>query len=740
VTDPSLYLSPLGSAYSVAVLTRGTGAYAYTYQGCTGIDRSTVCGISFRGSLELGVVVGIDESPPARGRLLPLLPVRLPGNEGWGEFLCDLASMFAATPREVAGYCLFGTPSQGLKLKLDLIDPDGVKPRDRSQLAALAGQLTPAKRKKLMAAVKWEALCQAATSGAIEFSTQVAGLPGVTRPQGKYAKHYAIDVPTANLLGLSVAPDQPVPGTYLAGLAGDLAQLNLSPVKISEVPDHAPTGQVEDSNLDWQPLEWPEGWDILERFEAIQGIKLRRTQATWDRLRDSRGLAAELAGDINAGRRTLLIAPMGWMLERIWPALASWAGSVHRYRSEAGPSAVAAVLGAATGSGQVVCGLAGAWKLAAYSKFDRIVLIDPTHPAYQPEGAPWFDPRFALWRVVAGSSAGLDLVEMGLSAFDGATQLRQAAVMPPQEPESMPQAAGSHVDIDPLPLHLRQPGRRRLVYFNRLGQGRNLRCAECGQGVNCPKCNSTRIHYSGRHGNYRCPDCGWRSSDLLCRNCGTATLSSVLPGLEALTRRSGDALVQASQPGAGAHPETQSVFGTAKLLEPLAEFWPQEIVYVHADVKPGLMDDWHQAVDLVSRLCALYANPHLQYAYIVSAHLRSKIGNSLTRGQAAANFKQDMQLRKLAGLPPFGRLFRFRWRGQDRAKVKSAAKKVMAELGQRLPEAMLGLGTPYRKRDGFYQAGYAVNPDIGEMELQHLRFLSREVSLSVQVVYGPWGG
>ena len=704
------------------------------------MERGALCTLSFRGSLEVGVILGVDASPPARAKLLDLVPVKVTGPAGWGRLLCDLADLFAATPRELVGYLLFTGPAQGLKLVLEAGDLSQDGKGLVSRLADLCGSLTPARRRKLMKALKWGEFTGAVAAGLVELRVGIAGLPEVTRPLGQYSRRYHVDPTTAKLLGLSSAPGRALPGTYLAGLTEKLTALNLVAVKPEadeETPPPAPPPPA--SKLGWEELAWP-AWELLSHHPGIAEVALRRTQATWDRLRGPQGLPAELAADIAAGRRTLVIAPQAWMLDRVWPGLAAWAGHVHRYRADAGPGTVAAVLRAVEQPGQVVCGLEGAWKLAAYARFDRVVLIDPTHPAYAPEGAPWLDPRTALWRVLAGGAASLDLVEFGLSPFDGRMQLRQAAVLPPHEPQQQPQATGKFVDLDPLPLHLRQPGRRRLVYLNRLGQGRRLRCEECGQAVSCPRCNSLNIFYSGSRERYQCPDCGWTNPDLLCRNCGTATLSSALPGLEALTRREGDALVQGGGKHTGVHPENQSVFGTARLLEPLAEFWPQEIVYVHADAKPGLTDDWPEPIDLTSRLCALYANPHLQYAYIVSAQLRGRLGKSLTRDQVTELFKQDMGLRRLAGLPPFGRLLRFRWRGRDRGRILAASRKLLAVLGRDTPEAMLGVGQPYRHRDGHHLAGYAVNPQLPMDELQRIRCADKDVSLSVKVVWGPWAG
>ncbi len=727
-------------AYAVALLTRGAGLYAYTYTGPGGLARGRLCAVSFRGRLELGAVLGEDSQAPADRKLMPLWPADVPVMPAWGGLLLDLAELSESTPRQVAGHLLFAAPAQGLRLKLSVPEPAELPARLRGEAAALAGTLTPAKRKQLMALDAWEELVQAAAEGALGLEVGIAGLPAETRPHARLRHRYAIDSQTARLLGLSGSGPSVLPGSYLAGLIDELDPGWPRAKAARDAEDIEEVVKPPATRLRWEDKAWPDGWALHDRWPALGETSLSRTQATWRELGAADGLTATLAAAAAEGRNVLLVAPLGWMLERIWPQLAPWADRVHRYRSEAGPSAAALMLGALERGGQIVCGLAGAWKLAAYGRFDEVILLDPTHPQFEPEGDPWLDPRLALLLALRRSGARLRLIEMGLSALDGTSLLDQAVIMPPAEPPPAEGHAEQPADIDPLPLRLRQPDVRRLVYFNRLGLGRGLRCVECGRRMVCPQCGDSRVYGSSEGALYRCRGCGWQQAGLRCPDCGTATLAMGFAGIEALYRRAGDVLVSAAAGKHQAPGESGSVFGTAQLLTPIAGFWPQQIVYVHADVKPALLDDWPGALDMLARLKALYDNPRLKGSFAVGARLSARLGTELSAAQLTELHGQELALRRLAGLPPYGRVCHFRWRARDPQAAWRAGKTAIEQLLESTAREMLWLGRPFRRRDGFHLLGYAVNPELDHRGLQLLRDMARRngATLSIRAQWGPW--
>lgn len=728
-------------AHAVALITRGAGAYTYTYSSAASHERGQLCAVSFRDRLEFGVITGPAEPDNAGRELLPLIPVSVTGFPQWGVLLCDLAALSASMPREIAGHLLFATPSRGLHAHLEIENAAALPAEPRSGLAALAGRLTPEKRRALLRLGGWPELAKWADAGAIALRLEVAGTTETARPHSKLSKYYSIDRQTAGLLGLPRLESAVLPGGYLAGLQEDL-DFPWPSIRRRDLPDAAPLPAVpRRTSLAWEAAPLSADWAVCRQWPSIARLNVRRTQADWRTIRNESGLIAELAADAQAGCRVLLLAPMNWMLERLWPAFGPWATLVQRFRGEAGPSAAAVVLRGLERSGQIVCGLESAWKLAAYTDFDRIVVLDPSHPNYGPEGDPWLDARYALLLAMAGRPNRLDLVELGLSALDGRTQLRQVSLQTPHEPAELTAAQGPVVDLNPLPLSLRQPQRRRLVYFNRLGRSRGLRCMECNTLARCPQCSSPQLYYSAEQQAYRCSACDFSAADMRCRACGTAQLSAEYPGLEAIDRRRGDVLVSGTRSRRLASPEAQAVVGTMQLLEPVAEFWPQEIIYIHPDTRAGAVDRWPQALDMAARLAALYANPQLDAVYIISHRLAAQLGGALTAQQVAEEYRQELTLRRLARLPPYARLIHFRLWGRDAGSVVRGGREFLKLAGTDGESRLGWLSRPYARQGEYRISGYFGAPaDLSPDAVQVLRarLASGRLTTSLHCEWGPW--
>nr|MDQ3023544.1 hypothetical protein [bacterium] len=299
---------------------------------------------------------------------------------------------------------------------------------------------------------------------------------------------------------------------------------------------------------------------------------------------------------------------------------------------------------------------------------------------------------------------------------------------------------GSVEDGDPLPLELRRPDRRRLVYYNRLGSGRGLYCAECWSDVACPRCGSSRIHYAPSATRYTCPDCGLSERDLRCPRCNLITLVSVLPGLESVSRRPGDLILHGPASPSHTQDSYASIFGTSQLLDPVAGFWPELIVYVHAEGRVGLMADWPGAIDMALRLRALYNNPQLGELHIVSARLREQLGSSTDAQQVGAQYESELGLRELAGLPPYGTLYHLR-AVSAKSSALGEARLAIGEYLQAQPDTrLLRLGTSFRQGGAYRLAAWLVNPSITLEKMQNLRWqLQRmDATLTIQALRGPW--
>ena len=726
------------NAYEVALITRGAGAHSYTYSGLAGLARGTLVAVSFRQRLEIGVILTIDSAPPVSEEMIPLWPFRDVEPPRWGALLLALCELCASAPHELAGHLLLAAAAQGLKLELAVLDPKGAGTDVISALGELTGQFTPAKRKALMTLGRWDELASLAQLGILSLELGFAGMPGVTRAHVRYRRWYRLDRQTASLLGLPGKGEIVLPGSYLAGFTtrANVWEEHVTPAEIAEPP----IPSAHQGKLEWEALAWPEDWEVCRRWPVLQDIPVARAFATWPLLRSEHGLVAEVSAAVAGGQNLLVIVPQTWLLNRVWAALAPWAPWVHRYEPEAGPSAAAHILGKLQSAGQVVAGTEGAWKLAAYGQFDRVLLVDPTHPQYTPEGAGSVDARAGVLLALAGSGASLGMIELGISAWDGRSQLESVRILPPHQAAPTPPSMPVHTDTDPLPLELRQPGTRRLVYFNRLGRSRGLRCIECDAAVYCPQCNGARIYYSQAEAAYVCPACGFQQRDLRCQRCGLATLAAQHPGLEAVVRRPGDCIVHHGRAGKTFRTDCRTLLGTAQLLEPPPGYWPQEIVVVHAEDRAMFMDDWPEVLDTTARLLSIYANPELTAAYVVSRRLHEQLDASLNNEQLRERWAIEMRLRRLAGLPPMGCAYTLSAVGRN-ADVVTAARDL---LGKRLATHpatnLLRLGKVFSQQRRARLRGILVNAGIGWEELQQLRWeLQRGgTSLTFKASYGPW--
>jgi hypothetical protein len=432
------------------------------------------------------------------------------------------------------------------------------------------------------------------------------------------------------------------------------------------------------------------------------------------------------------------------MVERLWPTLSPLAEQVTRFRAEAGPGTASQILRQLEAGTHAVVGGPGAWKLTAYFNFDRILLIDPTHPQYAPERTPHLDPRLALLMCAAWHpQVQVDLVNLGMDAFSSPSASQVIQLHEPFDPDlvaNSPPAVFAREDTDPLPLELRRPDKRRLIYFNRLGSGRGLFCAECWTAVPCPRCGSTRIHYAPIQSAYVCPECSLAERDLRCPSCHLMTLVSVLPGLESVTRRPGDLILHGPVSSDRMPAHFDSVIGTSQLLEPLAGFWPEQVIYVHAEGQVGLLADWPRALDMALRLAALYDNPELEGLHIVSGRLVEQLGQRVDAQVLTQHYTAELELRSLAGLPPYGTLYHFH-AISARSNALAEARRHLGERLHKLPATtLLRLGTSYRQGGAHRLAGWLLNGEVTLRELQELRWeLHRlDVALTIHALRGPW--
>ncbi len=796
------------SAYSIALIARGTGAYAYSYLGPPGLSRGQLVLVSFRSVLEIGLLLHEDQRPPEDTALLACIPIAAPHYPQFGAVLADIAELCCSGPDEVAGHVLFDSPSTGLRLSLELgaaaqlrelllaaeqsVLLAGTKPaRGRlsgdkllAELARLSGVLTPARRKSLLKAAGWPLLVGLTQSGALSFSLGLAGTPEVMRRHNAWPQRYEFSPAAAAAAGLG-AQTLSLPGSYLAGLENpppldSLPRLKdvtagktaAAPISCATPAHREEAGQSSSAILEWDKLRWETRWDLLQRWPQVGQLGFRRCQSSWPKLEQG-ALAAEIEAALSAGQRVLLLAPMAWMLDRLWPRLLPLASHVLRFRPEAGPLVAAQLLRqAAAANGVLVGGTAGAWKLAACLAFDRIILLDPSHPQYEPHGEPWLEPLaatlLAAARLAAGTqsapAAQIDCIELSLSRIDGKCSV-PGVQLQPQIPDPSQLA---ELCIKPS-----------LLYLNRLGGGRELSCSECHAAVPCPSCGGRRVYFRPARRSFLCPDCEWHAADLRCPRCGLQNLAAASPGLENLSMPPDAVLIRgADAQQSGGYPagsdEAGCIYGTARLLEPSSSYIQRHIIYIHAEAQTGVLSDWPDALDNALRLALLYSDPDSWKAeapLLIGAQLYEQLGAQaapaapdaapyITPGSAAADpsepaelsaseiaslLQAELKLRRLSGLPPFGCVYQLRARSLSREALDAGREL----LGQRLQSdpgtSLLRLGRVYSagleggKRIQRF-GGWLVNARLGHAELQELRWQLHQLGAGLQYrpLRGPW--
>ena len=717
-------------AYIVATLARGTASLGFTYRGRPELEPGTLVAVSLRGKLEPGIILCEDDDPPESTKLLQLIELKHP----WprlGKLLIRLAELAAAGVHEVIGPLLPDSVTNSLRLSLAITDEASLTSDERSAIGKLAGRLGTGRARTLLRENGWNRLCELAGQGGIRLELEIGGTPGVTRSDARLRPWYRAELPFP-----IIAEDGYLPGCYLHGL-GELFDHKAWPHR--EQKQERWQFPETQTRLDWQVVDWPAGWRILHDIPGLEQTQLRHRLAYWDEI--LAGLLERICLEsIDDNASLLVILPQLWMQERLWPHLQSLAPRLHWYGSDSGISVASHILSKLDEGAQVVFGGPAAWKLAAWGSFDNVLIVDPGHPQFSADREPHLDYREALLACLAGTNARLSLLEMGLSVFDGNSLLDRLRIDPPRQPDLALATHDGSVDKDPLPLHLRQPDIRRLVHFNRLGSSRGLRCVDCGSLVDCPHCGSRRIHFSQAARAYQCPDCSFSDPRLRCAKCGLATLSSQLPGLESVQRRPGDLIMH----GTSAVPETAAevncLIGTSHLLEPLAGFIPEQVVHVHADNPVGYLENWPQELDMLARLVSLYSPTDSHAAWLVSERLPELLGTELDAAQLAQLYMQEMALRRLALLPPFGLVYRFRMFTRDFATAELLRRQLGDELKALAGTSVLRLGRPVAISGSVRLSGYFVNEVITPQDLQRLRWrlFAAQGTLSIQPVRGPW--
>ena len=150
--------------YMVATLTRGTASLSYTYTGREQLPKGSIVAISFRNVLELGIVLGIDDSPPDSSKLLPIIELRQ-RNKSPGNLILKLAELSASGVHEVVGHLLFDSVTSSLRMTLSIEDEQGLSADERVRIGKLCGKIGKARARTLIRENGWKRLGGTGWSG-----------------------------------------------------------------------------------------------------------------------------------------------------------------------------------------------------------------------------------------------------------------------------------------------------------------------------------------------------------------------------------------------------------------------------------------------------------------------------------------------------------------------------------------------------------------------------------------------
>ncbi|MBS0446634.1 MAG: primosomal protein N' [Proteobacteria bacterium] len=375
-------------------------------------------------------------------------------------------------------------------------------------------------------------------------------------------------------------------------------------------------------------------------------------------------------------------------------------------------------------------------RLAIFASMPRLglIVVDEEHdPSYkQQEGARYSARDLAVYRGrLAGVTVLLGSATPSLESWQRAQQQRYALLpmparigggaLPQVRIADMTQVAqrdGSSAGLAPPVLEALRDrlarGEQSLVFLNRRGYAPVLHCADCGWKSACPHCSAWRVfHKLDRQ--LRCHHCGLSEPvPRACPECGNLDISTIGRGTERLAEQLGGLLQHADgRPARIARIDADSTRRKGTLEARLGEMHAGEV-----DVLVGtqMVTKGHdfRRVTLVAAVnpdSALFSSdfrgPERLFALLMQAagragrdhgradasemwiqtwHPRHPLYAALARHDYAAFASQQLEERRMAGLPPYAHLAMLR---ADARTVEAARGflEAAAALGGRLDEA-----------------------------------------------------
>ena len=248
-----------------------------------------------------------------------------------------------------------------------------------------------------------------------------------------------------------------------------------------------------------------------------------------------------------------------------------------------------------------------------------------------------------------------------------------------------------------------QRGEKIVLLQNRRGFAPFVICTSCGETVLCKSCRVSLTFHQGKQNQLRCHYCDYRLPPIsACRHCGSAELRLEGVGTQRVEEElhkqfagigiirmdvdttgwkgAHDTLVERFRRG-----EADVLLGTQMVAKGL-DFPDVTLVgVISADTGMHLPDfrASERSFQLLTQVAGRSGRGQIAGEVVIQTMLPDDaVLAAAARQDFAAFVEMELDERRSAGFPPFGRLAAFRWRGEDEAAVERSAQQGTQHLKQ----------------------------------------------------------
>lgn len=400
-----------------------------------------------------------------------------------------------------------------------------------------------------------------------------------------------------------------------------------------------------------------------------------------------------LNSGIEYGRRKAVIAPSGVLEDLVCSAVNALGFKAVKTTEKSSNRDNTAWKFVSANKGKastVLVGPKGIAPLLAHLPNCDVLILDANAPAFEPDSSS----IGVMPALVLGLKPGGAIFA---HTYPGAG-LRAAGILPPAIETKIevfkiarwiPQEKSIANMLPNLILEAHKTSGRLLVVFNRLGKSGAFQCLDCGQRVDCPKCEGM-LHFA--RGNYSCSSCRYKAGILSCPSCGSVSLLVTTEGADTLADAVGNMLdkkkviyVDADYKIDESLRNAAIVISTDACLHRNLPYEPDTIAI--AGVEDKLFRDQisgpEKAAAYIASICGMYGGEHTRT--MVAAATKSQFFEWLS-GDNKSYFQKRLSIAKKTNLPPFAPRFIIRIRSTS----DTIAENVVNLLIKALPAFELG--------------------------------------------------